>query len=158
MTLYHGTSQASAEALAGGEPIDLARANPNADFGPGFYMTTCLPQARRWASFRFGDTSGAVIAVRLRLARFADLRVRAFAMTWKQDHNQFWQLVRWCRLGYLPQEGQTDNEPIDAIIGPVAKLPIERRIAHPAMDQVCFATEDALKHTNQRFFDVGSRE
>ena len=46
--LYHGTTSAYAVAIVA-EGVNLEFTRPLTDFGPGFYTTTNLTQARRFA-------------------------------------------------------------------------------------------------------------
>ncbi len=154
MTLYHGTSRASADRLLSGDPVDLGRAAVQADFGPGFYMTSSLPQARGWAAESRYTDDPAVITVEIDVTALAQLRVRAFAMAWPEDFNQFWALVRWCRSRRRARVAEHTSALFDAIIGPVAGLPLNRNQTKVGMDQVCWLTEDALALVNGRFSEV----
>jgi len=46
--LYHGTSDLWTASIL--QAVDLSQARPLTDFGRGFYTTTKLVQARRWAN------------------------------------------------------------------------------------------------------------
>ena len=53
-TLYHGTNVRF-------NTIDLKQCNRFKDFGQGYYLTTDLRQAQRWAQIKAGDTQTAYI-------------------------------------------------------------------------------------------------
>lgn len=109
MTLYHGSNVAI-------EQIDLARCNPNKDFGKGFYLTDMEEQAWQMAlrrtrivgngaptvsAYRFNDTSAS-----------SELNIKHFD---KPDRE--WALFILANR----EAGRTGfRHPYDIVIGPIA--------------------------------------
>jgi hypothetical protein len=46
---YHGTMSISAASISRGVDLSKGPDDPKSDFGPGFYLTTNLEQAKKWA-------------------------------------------------------------------------------------------------------------
>jgi hypothetical protein len=104
MRLYHGSSSVIAAPSA-------ARSHRKLDFGPGFYLTSFEPQARRWALRKALRVSGvgvvSVYEFQVGLDDFSTLRF--------DEANGDWvEFVCSCR------RGESVWETYDAILGPVA--------------------------------------
>ncbi len=146
MTLYHG----------GSEPIpvpDLAHSRRAVDFGPGFYVTPIIEQARRWSEKRKRRTGVAVVSsYEFDESLAGDLKVLVF-----DSYSEEWlDFIVACR-------SQKDESSWDIVSGGVAndkvfdtleaffdgfatkEQTIDRlRMEVPNM-QMCFRTEASLR-------------
>lgn len=113
--LYHGT-----DCLF--DAPDLAKCNPNKDFGRGFYLTPDLAAAKRMAeraNERDGWSGGPryVLAYLLDEAAIADLTVKRFALPLNEE------CARFVMANRLPRARAADHNRdnrYDLVIGPVA--------------------------------------
>ena len=113
--LYHGTD------CLFDEP-DLAKCNPNKDFGRGFYLTTDLAAAKRMAeraNERDGWSGGPryVLTYLLDEAAITDLTVRRFALPLNEECARF---VMANRLSRTKAADHNRDNRYDLVIGPVA--------------------------------------
>jgi hypothetical protein len=112
------------------------------DFGPGFYTTTWLHQARNWANLRvlkvrarYPGAKAVVLSMRLARNRFANLQ----SLVFPSDRDNFYSFVAYCRDGGTPHASLAYRSgPYDVIIGPVT-LARQTLIIGQA-DQVSFHT------------------
>ncbi len=80
LTLYHATDDLAANSIMTAISLTTSRGEP--DFGPGFYTTTYLHQARQWANQRVRRGIGTTAVVltltadRTQLSRLAHLAFR----------------------------------------------------------------------------------
>lgn len=143
LVLFHGTIDAYAAVIVKG-PVLTSRGRRGADFGPGFYTTTLLPQAHTWAAQIAATVPGAspaVVEFVISRASLAGLETVAFA---RGDFHaeDFWSLIHHCRKG-APDHGRRGGKPsYDAVYGPVAAFWNQRMIIADA-DQISFHTADA---------------
>jgi hypothetical protein len=151
LVLYHGTIQMSAIAITS-DGIALSEARIRTDFGPGFYTTTHLEQAREWAAKKSRSIRGsapAVVAFRIERNALSQLDA-LFFVRGNHDALDFWRLVHYCRDSEPVIKGRADHlrqiEPAayDVIAGPVARFPTDERLIYSDMDQVSFHTQAAL--------------
>jgi len=151
--LYHGTTRANAvRVLADG--IDPTKFRRLTDFGPGFYVTTNIEQARIWAQRRATGGSFALGAqekpavLRFMIDRVAFGKLETLCFVRPAEDNGFWPLILSCRLAALPADNfhaRGQNTFYDVVIGPVAlkySTPPFRAIDEG--DQVAFHTSVAL--------------
>ena len=113
--LYHGTD------CLFDEP-DLAKCNPNKDFGRGFYLTPDLAAAKRMAeraNERDGWSGGPryVLTYLLDETAIADLTVRRFALPLNEECARFVMANRLPRTKVV--DHNRDNR-YDLVVGPVA--------------------------------------
>ena len=147
MKLFHGTNIKF-------ETIDLTKSKDKRDFGKGFYTTTFLEQAEKWAKNQFIRYGGEGSFVKeYEYAEDKSLNIKIFP-----EMNAEWlEFVKTCRT-----EGKTPNN-YDIIRGPVANDNTMRTIAlyisgiytteqaieqlkfFKVNDQLSFHTEKALK-------------
>jgi hypothetical protein len=143
--LFHGTLKASAVAIAK-HGIQLALCRPLTDFGQGFYTTTSLRQARKWARQMAKARPGSAAAVLLfRVDRNALARLESIGFVRGQpDAGDYWRFVSFCRSGGV-QHGRkrATSGWYDMAIGPVA-LNWKQRIVYVNMDQISFHTPVAI--------------
>lgn len=145
LTLYHGTVLSAADAiLASG--IDRRTFRPGTDFGPGFYTTTNLAQAREWAGRKAIQRGGVPAVIRFLVDRDAAASVQAvWFVRSRQDDSDFWTLVRSCRDGAADHGRAGPQGFYDLVVGPVAKRWISRPyIIIDDSDQVSFHSDNAL--------------
>ncbi len=148
IVLYHGTTRSSAAAILG--RIDLTHSRPASDFGPGFYTTTNLIQAREWAAQTTRrQHSGSSAIVRFTIPRdgLATLDTLWFVLGSK-DADDYWSFVSHCRrnLGWSGSfgHGRTMNAGwYDVVVGPVARA-WRQRVSYSRYDQVSFHTPKSL--------------
>ncbi|MEH2480204.1 hypothetical protein V1282_003561 [Nitrobacteraceae bacterium AZCC 2146] len=150
MVLYHGCSE---ESLAPGNPrgivvtgqphnisLDVGASLP--DFGPGFYTTTWLHQARNWANLRVRKlqarrriAKAVVLSMRVERNAFAGLQ----SLVFPGERDGFYKFVEYCRDGRRPHAAiEFRQGPYDVVTGPVT-LAGQTMIVGGA-DQVSFHT------------------
>ena len=145
--LYHGTDGTSAKSiLANG--LDPLRFSQFADFGPGFYTTTNLIQARKWARLKSIRTTpdiewpdGCVIQMQIERQWLASLRSLVFL---RSAIETGWQdFVRYNRTLITP-----DFPGYEVVYGPVSiwkkgcSLPETQIEIHDNYDQISFHNPD----------------
>jgi len=126
--------------------IDPARFKPGRDFGPGFYLTTNLNQARQWSMRRSKTLGDVPVVVRYALERNSAATLESiWFVRHRPDDCDFWTLVRDCRSGALPHNRLGLQAAYDLVVGPVALLwdnpPLK---VMSDSDQLSFHTDKAL--------------
>ena len=142
LILYHGTLLPHAQAIQR-SGVNPARGRPGTDFGPGFYTTTLLAQARSWAWLLANTGSpprqGAVVELSVNRDDLAPLDTLAFV----RGHfsaEDYWSLVFHCRQGATDHgRGAVNGGVYDAVYGPVAAFWMQR-VAMADSEQVSFHT------------------
>jgi hypothetical protein len=141
--VYHGTDLTSGAAIlpvGGPHAISLAPAGAFSDFGPGFYTTTNLQQARQWANQRVRRLGGAAVACvatfQLDRTALGSLQHLAFVT----DDSDFYDLVAFGRRGGVNHARA--GGPYDVVYGPVALWP--QTLAIKDCDQISFHTLAAV--------------
>ena len=66
--VYHGTEETAANEIIKTN-VSLAKCSPKSDFGPGFYVTSYLHEARFWADWRAHTTNGRAVVMAFDLNR-----------------------------------------------------------------------------------------
>jgi hypothetical protein len=149
LIVYHGTDEASANAILHG--IDLAVCSRfDVDFGPGFYVTSLMTEARYWAAVRARPISAraAIVAFdieRDEIARFRDHL--AFVL----PSDDFFDFVRYNRVGNL-HHARSGERHYDLVYGPVSRHPEREPMSD--MDQICClsrAAVDCLKRARLEY-------
>jgi hypothetical protein len=141
LVVYHGTDDVAAPQII--IRIDLARASPfDVDFGPGFYVTSNLDEARYWADLRAISTSNRATVMGFDLDRDEVARLGdhlAFVL----PDNAFHDFVDYNRRGH-PHHARriTPTAPYDVVYGSVSSYP--DRTHQPDWDQICFLTPNAV--------------
>lgn len=146
MIVYHGSSVQIPQP-------DLKHTRRNVDFGPGFYTTTLLEQAEKWAE-RFKDTGEGAYINRYQLdeKKMKSLKILRF-----EGYNEDWlDFIVACRRGQ-------DHTDYDIVIGGVAndkvfntvqlyfKGYVDKNVAIKRLRyekpnlQICLRTEKALQ-------------
>jgi hypothetical protein len=142
--LYHGTLHAFVESIT--KRIDLHLCDRTADFGRGFYTTTRLDQARKWAAKRsrfVAESSPAVVAFEVDRNKLAPLESIWFVRG-RPDAEDYWRLVTHCRDGGADHARSGASKWYDVAVGPVAAV-WEQRIAFSDLDQISFHTARAVR-------------
>ncbi len=106
MVLYHGSNMAV-------EQPDLNHSKTNLDFGAGFYTTSDLDQAKRWAvstTRRRGTGEATVTVYRVNSTLWRPMAVQRFT-----SPNKAWLEYITVNRKHLPDESAWD-----IVIGPVA--------------------------------------
>lgn len=146
MVLYHGCSDRSLRPAnpngispgGGAHNISPSVGASRPDFGPGFYTTTWLHQARNWANMRVRrQRTGKAVVLSMRLDRnhFANLQ----SLVFPSDRDKFYDFVAYCRAGSFPHAPRSRrNGPYDVIAGPVTSSP--QTLVIFQADQVSFHT------------------
>jgi hypothetical protein len=133
------------------------------DFGPGFYATTWLHQAKNWANLRVRKESrrhpnATAIVLRFSMKRndLAELEDLVFIT----DKAGYFAFVGYCRAGGAPHApAAIRQQPYDVVYGPVSLLGQSHTINNS--DQVSFHTGLAtskipvvtIEATGSPFFD-----
>lgn len=146
IVLFHGTTQNHVAAIIAGVNVGVGR---NAcDFGQGFYTTTSLIQARRWAKLLAARNGQQPAVIRFSVDRNALAALEFMAFVRKDRHaSDFWSLVRHCRLGHGHSRAGGAN--YDVVIGPVAKQWRFQQVAFRDYDQLSFHTNAAANLLNK---------
>jgi len=117
----------------------VACGDPKVDFGLGFYTTTSLSQARKWAIVIGSVGAEPHAIVQLTLDRYAlgSLRTLAFVRG-EADAVDFWSFVAHRRRG-LRDVSKADSS-YDVVYGPVARSwrRPDRSSVYATYDQVSF--------------------
>ena len=106
MRLYHGSN------VAVPQP-EILNSDRKLDFGVGFYLTSSLEQAERWARLvvdRRGGGRPVVTVYEIDEAQLSTLRVRRFEKANRQ----------WLNFVVANRESQIEDQKWDVVIGPVA--------------------------------------
>jgi hypothetical protein len=77
----------------------LDRMRPFSDFGPAFYLTTRLHQARQWANAKVLRSRRSTEAVVLEFLVSRDRLAGLEALCFVRESPDFWDLVYDCRTG-----------------------------------------------------------
>jgi hypothetical protein len=141
IALYHGTLNTHVASILRG--VDLSRCQYLRDFGRGFYTTTNLLQAERWANDLAARNLGAAPAVieftveRNRLALLDTLFfVRGSALA-----VDYWSFVQFCRSS-ATDHGRAHKPWYDLVVGPVMGS-LRKQTVIPDGDQISFHTPNA---------------
>ena len=156
LILYHGTDDVSAVNIMKAispyrHGINLSRCKSNADFGPGFYTTTSLYQAKDWANKRIDDKrktsfrAGLFQPITLARATVLGFEVdrdelsKIDHLIFPQEDKHYWDFVKHCRDQIGPHR-PTGN--YDVVTGPLSNWP--HPITFNNCDQVSFHTPRGL--------------
>jgi uncharacterized protein DUF3990 len=167
MVLYHGCSDQSLFPVSqkgivvGGGPHNISHTagGLRPDFGPGFYTTTWLHQAKNWAnlrvlkmSARYPNARAVVLSMRLARNRFANLQ----SLVFPSDRDSFYSFVAYCRDGGTPHAHLAYRSgPYDLIAGPVTVA--RQTLVIGQADQVSFHTAVATATiSNVKVLEVGN--
>ncbi|MBI2302638.1 MAG: DUF3990 domain-containing protein [Armatimonadetes bacterium] len=146
--LYHGTLEEYVSDIL--SRIDLSVSKARTDFGRGFYTTTWLEQARRWAGQvakeegrRNSAARPAVVYFDLDRDALAALGSLVFVRR-QWDAEDYWSLVWHCRAKGTHRPWDIEQPMHGVVAGPVAK-DYRRRYAYSSYDQVSFHTPAAAQ-------------
>jgi hypothetical protein len=138
---YHGTLEAYVASIL--QSVDLNKCKHFRDFGRGFYTTTKLAQAERWANDLAAQTAGAAPAViefaveRNNLALLDAL----FFVRGTDAAVDFWSFVQFCRSS-ATDHGRAHAQWYDLVVGPVMGS-LRKQSSIPDGDQISFHTQHA---------------
>ncbi len=160
LVLYHGTDDSSATKISAGG-VDLSVCTAYTDFGPGFYTTTNLDQAKNWANTRCRKLNAKVPPpappARATVLQFdvdrnqiANLDTLCFIL--ENSNPEFWDFIRLCRTVRYPDHRRrrpATTPPLpaasvayyDVIYGLVSLWP--QTLVIKDCDQVSFHTDNA---------------
>lgn len=140
IVLFHGTTQNHVASIQAG--VNVAAGKPSCDFGRGFYTTTSVQQARRWARSMGVRHNQLPAVIRFAVDRDALAALNFLAFVRKDIHAlDFWNLVRHCRLGYAHRP--VNPTMYDVVVGPVAMRWKGALVAFRDYDQFSFHTNAA---------------
>ena len=141
LTLFHGTLDSHVNSILNG--IDYSKLDADSDFGKGFYTTTNLLQAWRFADMQSELHGGipAVLSFTLKRDKLAILDSLWFVLS-TPNAIDYWSIVESCRAYGTSNRGISSV--YDAVIGPVARN-YELRQAWKNYDQVSFHTDKAFR-------------
>jgi hypothetical protein len=145
--LYHGTSDRWTASIL--RAVDLRQAQPLTDFGRGFYTTTKLDQARRWANnvARTWGGSATVIEFDIERSALAQLECLFFIRsdTLAVD---FWSFVQYCKTIQCDHRRRYTPGYYDIVAGPVPGDWKKQSVIRDS-DQVSFHTDAAVDVLNR---------
>jgi hypothetical protein len=141
VVLYHGTLAAHVGSILQG--VNLNRCKHFRDFGRGFYTTTKLTQAERWANDLAVQTAGAALAViESRVERHSLAMLEAlFFVRGAGTTVDFWSFAQFCRSS-ATDDGRTHALWYDLVVGPVMGS-LRKQSVIPDSDQISFHTAQA---------------
>lgn len=117
------------------------------DFGPGFYATTWLHQAKTWATVRCNRLARKHRGNRAIVLQFSvkrDALAALDSLVFTNDQSDYYPFVSYCRGGGSPHNRTVPHRTdYDVVYGPVS-LGIQRLVVKDA-DQVSFHTAAAIK-------------
>jgi Protein of unknown function (DUF3990) len=147
LTLFHGTTLSHALAIQAGG-VNPAFGRTGTDFGPGFYTTTLLRQAKSWAwalaaASGMAGAVGAVVELDVDRDQLARLDTLAFVRG-DYDADEFWSFVFHCRNGATNHARGSLASTYDVVYGPVTDFWMQRGVIQGA-DQVSFHTVAAAR-------------
>jgi hypothetical protein len=144
--LYHGTVDIHAASVL--QAVDLKYCRPLRDFGMGFYTTTTLSQAERWAIdlARQMGRLPAVIAFDIERNDLAVLDCLFFVRSSARALD-FWSFVQHCRTT-VGDHHRKHRMWYDIVAGPVAG-DWKKQTVIPDGDQVSFHTALAIDVLNR---------
>jgi Protein of unknown function (DUF3990) len=147
IALYHGTSDQWTASIL--RAVDLRQARPLTDFGRGFYTTTKLDQAKRWARdvARIWGGSAAVIKFDVERDALAMLQCLSFirADTLAVD---FWSFVQYCKTIPSDHRRRYVAGYYDIVAGPVPGDWKKQSVIRDS-DQISFHTDAAVDVLNR---------
>ena len=112
------------------------------DFGPGFYATTWLHQAKNWANLRVKKEKAKHLNPIATVIRFSVNRNDLASLedlVFVSDRNGYFPFVGYCRRGGIAHAPAANRpRPYDIVFGPISLIGQTHTIANS--DQVCFHT------------------
>lgn len=115
------------------------------DFGPGFYATTWLRQAKNWANLRVRKERSRYsnpIATVLRFTAKRDDLASLESLVFVSERGDYFPFVGYCRAGMRPHAPNSNrSRPYDIVYGPISLLGQTHTINNS--DQICFHTFNA---------------
>jgi hypothetical protein len=145
--LYHGTSDLWTASIL--QAVDLRQAQPLTDFGQGFYTTTNLDQARRWANdvARTWGGSPAVIEFDVERNALAQQQCLFFIRSDTLAVDS-WSFVQYCKTIQGDHRRRYTAGYYDVVAGPVPGDWKKQSVIRES-DQVSFHTNAAVDVLNQ---------
>jgi hypothetical protein len=145
IVLYHGTLDTHVASVL--NAVDLRRCRRLCDFGRGFYTTTRMVQAERWAQnvARYGGAP-AVIEFTVERNAIARLDCLSFARA-SHDAIDFWSFVQFCKTT-AADHNRRHRPWYDIVSGPVPGDWKKQTVISDG-DQVSFHTTAAVRILNQ---------
>ena len=144
LVLYHGTLARHVPGIKQG--VQPSRGRLNTDFGPGFYTSTSLRQAKSWAWALAqaaqvagnGQAQAAVVHFHADRNALASLEALCFVRG-DYEADDFWSLVFYCRQGAVDHSRAGPTAIYDVVYGPVAAF-WQQRSAMLDSEQISFHT------------------
>lgn len=151
LKLYHGTDADSLGSICR-NGIDLSFSRKiDTDFGPGFYLTTSLIQAQKWAGIISKSRKKAPACVGFELDRADFHRLKILLFTLEDCDPGYWAFVLHCRFDAIVDHQCGNGGFYDIVIGPVAKSWRQGRLTTwPGHDQYSFHTTEAVELLSTR--------
>ena len=152
LRLYHGTVDVHVQSVLGGIDLNHPAMRRAHDFGPGFYTTSWLRQAQKWAATlpkrRFPGTHPAVVYFTIPRDVMSRLECGWFVRGTESDED-YWALIEHFRgrpigRNHCRTEGSTWY---DVVAGPVAGDWLNRKSIQ-GTDQVSFHSPRAIQILN----------
>jgi Protein of unknown function (DUF3990) len=125
--------------------IDYAIGAKRPDFGPGFYATTWIHQAKNWANLRVRKLSRrqpGAIAIVLRCAIKRNDLAQLEDLVFTTEKGAYFSFVGYCRGGSPHAPSHIRKRPYDVVYGPVSLFGQSHTISNG--DQISFHTAVAV--------------
>ncbi|HWY87466.1 MAG TPA: DUF3990 domain-containing protein [Gemmataceae bacterium] len=147
--LFHGTLDVHVPDIL--KAVDLTRCNYLRDFGRGFYTTTNVYQAERWARAEALGTPFGPAVIQFTVSRNALASLDClFFIRGNANAVDFWSFVQYCRT--IPMDhNRAERQWYDLVAGPVTGSWRKQTII-PDGDQISFHTasgEDVLNNSGR---------
>jgi len=134
--LYHGTTTQHVASI--NRAVDWTKGELDEDFGQGFYTTTYLKQAEKWAHLKARNTRWKAAVFQFEIERdvLAPLDTLFFIRA-QADAADYWSIIEHCRHNKGTNRGA--GLYYDIVVGPVS-LNTELRAVRMGYDQISFHT------------------
>ena len=145
--LYHATLDLWAASIL--QAVDLSQSRPLTDFGRGFYTTTRLDQARRWANDVARRRGGSAAVIEFQVERHALAQLECLFFIRSDTLTvAFWSFVQYCKTVSGDHKRRYVARYYDVVAGPVPGDWKKQSVIRDS-DQVSFHTGAAVAVLNQ---------
>lgn len=138
--VYHGTIERYANNIVSSGP-DPKRGRFDTDFGPGFYITSSLHQARQWANIKARARPTEIPAVVIFDLDLDEIAQYKDHLVFTLDDTRFHDFVTFNRLGGR-HHSRISAKSYDVIYGPLSAYP--QSVVYKDCAQICFSASTVV--------------
>jgi hypothetical protein len=143
LILYHGTTASFAGAIVQ-NGIDVEKGTNFTDFGRGFYTTTSLAQAKKWAGQLARSKKERATVLQFSVSRDDLSHLETLWFTGSSaDLENYWSFVFHCRQGNPGHKSGGTVLYYDCVVGPVAAK-WQDRMLFSDTDQISFHNKESV--------------